>query len=119
MDRVRPTNVAIHRVAAAMELGDVQVAIDLGPRIDTTGLPTERRVRHAIDTARAFARRNRVDSVLDTLLTAERQAPEQVHNHRLSRILVQELVRRPRPPSRAIELAARMDAHRIDPSDRP
>jgi hypothetical protein len=102
-----------------MELGDVQVAIDLGPRIDTTGLPTERRVRHAIESARAFARRNRFDSALDTLLDAEQQAPEQVRYHQLSRILVQEMVRRARPPSRAIELAARMGAHRTDPSDRP
>lgn len=88
-----PTNVAIHRVTTAMELGDMQVAIDLGLRIDT---------------ARAFDRRNRVDSALDTLLNAERQAPEQVRYRQLSRILVQEIIRRPRPPSRAIELAARM-----------
>ena len=113
-----PTNVAIHRVSAAMELGDVQVAIDLGPRIDTAGLPTERRVRHAIETARAFARWNRVESALDTLLEAEFQGPEQVRYHRLSRILVQEIVRRPRPPSRAIELATRMGVHRTNPSDR-
>jgi transcriptional regulator with XRE-family HTH domain len=110
-----PTNVAIHRVSAAMELGDVQVAIDLGPRIDTTALPTERRVRHAIETARAFAHWNRVESALDTLLDAESQAPEQVRYHRLSRILVQEMLRRPRPAPRVIELAARMGVHRTDP----
>ena len=51
-----PTNVAIHRMTAAMELGDVQVAVDLAPRIDASALPTERRVRHAIETARACAR---------------------------------------------------------------
>ncbi|MGH3778070.1 MAG: helix-turn-helix domain-containing protein [Pseudonocardiaceae bacterium] len=113
-----PTNVAIHRVGAAMELGDVQVAIDLGPRIDTTGLPTERQVRHTIETARAFARWNRVDSVLDMLLDAEFQAPEQVRYHRLSRILVQEMLRRPRPPSRAIELAARMGVRTDRRTDR-
>ncbi|MBV8992845.1 MAG: helix-turn-helix transcriptional regulator [Pseudonocardiales bacterium] len=114
-----PTNVAIHRVAVAMELGDGQVAIDLGPRIDTTGLPTERRVRHAIETARAFARRNRVDSALDTLLDAERQAPDQIRYHKLSRILVRDILRRPRPPSRAIELATRMGVHRTGLADKP
>ncbi len=51
-----PTNVAIHRMTAAMELGDVQVALDLAPRIDASGMPTERRVRHAIETARAYTR---------------------------------------------------------------
>ncbi len=114
-----PTNVAIHRVSAAMELGDVQVAIELGPRINTTGLPTERRVRHELETARAFARWNRVESALDVLLAAELQAPEQVRYHRLSRILVREILRRPRPPSRAIELAGRMGVHRTGLPYRP
>lgn len=114
-----PTNVAIHRVTAAMELGDVQIAVDLGPRIVTTGLPTERRVRHSIETARAFARWNRVDSALDLLLDAELQAPEQVRYHRLSRSLVRDMLRRPRPPSRAVELAARMGVRPISPSETP
>ncbi|MEV6925379.1 XRE family transcriptional regulator [Dactylosporangium sp. NPDC051485] len=55
-----PTNVAIHRVATAAELGDVQVAVDLGPRVDTAGLPMERRVRHALEVARAYSTWNRV-----------------------------------------------------------
>ncbi|GGV15570.1 XRE family transcriptional regulator [Streptomyces spectabilis] len=38
-----PTNVAIHKVATAGELGAFQVASDLGPQIDTSGLPVERR----------------------------------------------------------------------------
>ncbi|MGH8909545.1 MAG: helix-turn-helix domain-containing protein [Egibacteraceae bacterium] len=114
-----PTNVAIHRVTAAIELGDVQVAVDLGPRIDTTGLPIERRVRHAIETARAFARYNHVDQALDLLLDAEHEAPEQVRYHRLSRRLVRDMLRHPRLPSRTIELAQRMGVHRTEPSDRP
>jgi hypothetical protein len=35
-----PTNVAIHRVSTAMELGDVQVAVDLGPSLDTSACPS-------------------------------------------------------------------------------
>ncbi|MGH3614603.1 MAG: hypothetical protein ACRDRK_18840 [Pseudonocardia sp.] len=50
-----PTNVDIHRVATAMELGDVQIAVDVGPRLDTTRLPVERCVRHAIEVARAYS----------------------------------------------------------------
>ena len=34
-----PTNVAIHRINTAMELGDVQIALDLGPMLDTSALP--------------------------------------------------------------------------------
>ena len=76
-----PTNVAIHRMTTAMELGDVQVAVDLAPRIDTSALPTERRVRHAIETARAYTARNRRDDALTVLLDAEQLAPEQIRHH--------------------------------------
>jgi len=110
-----PTNVAIHRVTAAMELGDVQVAVDLGPRVDTTTLPVERRVRHAIEIARAYVRRDRADDALALLLDAERYAPEQVRYHRISRILVQEMIRLPRPCDRVIALACRMGVHGTDP----
>ncbi|MDA3644328.1 helix-turn-helix domain-containing protein [Saccharopolyspora indica] len=110
-----PTNVNIHRVTAAMELGDVQVAVDIGPRIDTSALPIERRVRHAIETARAYVRWNRTDDALALLLETERYAAEQVHYHRLSRILVREMIRLPRAPTRAIELAYRMGVHGTDP----
>jgi transcriptional regulator with XRE-family HTH domain len=91
-----PTNVSIHRVATAMDLGDVQVAIDLGPRIDTAGLPLERQVRHALETARALSARNRTDDALATLLDAEQKAPEQVRHHAISRQLVQTWMRRGR-----------------------
>ncbi|GAA3251391.1 helix-turn-helix transcriptional regulator [Pseudonocardia petroleophila] len=83
-----PTNVAIHRMTAAMELGDVQIAVDLAPRIDTSRLPAERRVRHAIETARAYTARNRRDDALGVLLDAEQLAPEQIRHHAISRQLV-------------------------------
>lgn len=110
-----PTNVNIHRVTAAMELGDVQVAVELGPRIDTQALPVERRVRHAIEIARANVRWNRADDALELLLDAEQYGPEQVRYHRLSRILVREMIRLPRPANRAIELAYRMGVHGTEP----
>ncbi|WP_131736019.1 helix-turn-helix domain-containing protein [Actinomadura roseirufa] len=83
-----PTNVRIHRVTTAMALGDVQVALDLIPGIDTTGLPTERRVRHSLEVVNAYHARNKVGRAIDELLTAERRAPEQVHEHVMSRQLV-------------------------------
>jgi transcriptional regulator with XRE-family HTH domain len=83
-----PTNVAIHRMTAALELGDVQIAVDLAPRIDTSGLPAERQVRHAIETARAYTARNRRDDALGVLLDAEQVAPEQIRHHAISRQLV-------------------------------
>lgn len=106
-----PTNVKIHRVTTAMELGDVQVAVDLGPRIDAHAMPVERRVRHAIETARAYVRWNRTDDALALLLDAEQYAPEQVRYHRLSRSLVREMIRSPRPADNSIKLAYRMGVH--------
>ncbi|WP_213010200.1 helix-turn-helix domain-containing protein [Paractinoplanes toevensis] len=103
-----PTNVKIHHVVIANEFGDVQRAIELGPHLDTSALPVERRVRHRIETARAYARWNRTDDALEALLTAERIGPDQVRYHRLSRTLVREMLTRPRPPSLAVALSERM-----------
>lgn len=105
-----PTNVAIHQVNTAMELGDVQVALDLGPTVDTTGLPTERRVRHALELARAYNARNRRDDGLAVLLNAEQIAPEQVRHHFISRQLVLTWMRqlRRKPDLELAGLAARL-----------
>lgn len=105
-----PTNVAIHRVATAGELGDIQIAADLGPRIDTSGMPVERRARHGLEVARALSAWNRTDEALATLLDAEQAAPEQVRHHYLSRELVIGWVRGTRgQPSRPVaDLARRL-----------
>ncbi|SEG40627.1 hypothetical protein SAMN05444920_102905 [Nonomuraea solani] len=74
-----PTNVRIHQVATAIELGDIQVAVDVGARLDTSGLPIERRrARHGLAVAHAFSLRNRTEDALTALLDAEIIAPEQV-----------------------------------------
>lgn len=105
-----PTNVAIHKVATAGELGDFQVASDLAPQIDTSGLPVERRVRHDLEVARALTARNRTDEALAVVLEAEQLAPEQVRHHYMSRELVLGWVRgtRGRPSSSVADLADRL-----------
>ncbi|GIF09806.1 transcriptional regulator [Actinoplanes siamensis] len=105
-----PTNVAIHRVAAAGELGNVQLAIDLGPRVNTAGLPMERRVRHALEVSRAYGAWNRQDEALSVLLDAEQMAPEQVRHHYLGRQLVLTWIRQQRgkPSSELVGLARRL-----------
>ncbi|WP_432109842.1 helix-turn-helix domain-containing protein [Streptomyces sp. AA1529] len=105
-----PTNVAIHRVATAGELGDIQIAADLGQRIDTGGLLVERRVRHSLEVARALSAWNRTDKALATLLDAELMAPEQVRHHYLSRELVIGWIRgtRGRPSQPVADLARRL-----------
>ncbi|WP_260463728.1 XRE family transcriptional regulator, partial [Streptomyces sp. TRM72054] len=105
-----PTNVAIHCVATAGELGDIQIAADLGQRIDTSSLPVERQVRHSLEVARALSAWNRTDEALTTLLEAERAAPEQVRHHYLSRELVIGWIRgtRGRPSQPVADLAHRL-----------
>jgi transcriptional regulator with XRE-family HTH domain len=88
-----PTNVAIHRVNTAMELGDVQIALDIGPGIDTSALPAERRVRHLLDVARAYSQTGQTDDALAAVLEAERLAPELVRHHYIGRQLVLTWVR--------------------------
>jgi transcriptional regulator with XRE-family HTH domain len=105
-----PTNVAIHRVSTAMELGDVQVALDLGPSLDTTSVPTERRVRHALEVARALSAVNQRENALSTVLDAEQLAPEQIRYHFISRQLVQTWIRtgREKPNHQLTGLAQRL-----------
>ncbi|MFJ2215021.1 hypothetical protein ACIQVO_31805 [Streptomyces sp. NPDC101062] len=105
-----PTNVAIHTVATAGELGDHQIAADLGRRIETSGLPVERQVRHSLEVARALAARNQGDEALDILLQAESLAPEQIRHHTMSRELVLRWIRnsRGRPHSNLTALARRL-----------
>lgn len=105
-----PTNVAIHCVAAAGELGDIQIAADLGQRVDTRRLPVERRVRHGLEVARALSSWNRTDEALVALLDAERIGPEQVRHHYLSRELVVGWIRgtRGRPSRLVADLAGRL-----------
>jgi hypothetical protein len=93
-----------------MELGDVQIALDLGPTVDTAELPTERRVRHALELARAYSARNLRDEGLAVLLNAEQIAPEQVRHHFISRQLVLTWMRqrRRKPDLELAGLAARL-----------
>jgi hypothetical protein len=87
-----------------MELGDVQIALDIGPALSTSGLPTERRVRHVLEVARAYSARNRRDEGLAIVLDAERMAPEQVRHHYISRQLVLTWMRQQRNKS-SLDLA--------------
>jgi hypothetical protein len=70
----------------------------------------ERRVRHALEVARAYSSWNRVDDAQAVLLDAEQMAPEQVRHHYLSRQLVLSWVRRQRgaPSPQLVGLARRL-----------
>lgn len=105
-----PTNVAIHRVNTAVELGDIRAALDSGLCLNTDAVPDERRVRYLLDVARVYSMTGSREEALGTMLTAERIAPEQVHRHYVSSEVVMTLTRSAtrKPTSELQKLARRM-----------
>lgn len=100
-----PTNVAVHRVSAALDLGDVAWVADHGQDLDVAALPVERRITHLTDVARALSHLARSDEALGLLLTAEREAPALVRHSAAVRETVKDLQRRvPAARTRSSEL---------------
>lgn len=97
-----PTNVAIHHVAVAVELGDATTAIDRAGQVDASGLGRERRARLAIDLARALEHARKHDRALASLLSAEKLAPDYVRPHPLVREIIGAQLRRTNPELRSL-----------------
>jgi transcriptional regulator with XRE-family HTH domain len=107
-----PTNVAIHRVTVAAELGDAGEALQLAVAVDPARLPeglSSRRAQIHLDLAWAQSQRKRDAEAILHLLEAERTAPEAVRYNVMVRELVREmLARQGRPGTSALhELALR------------
>lgn len=104
-----PTNVALHAVGVAVELGDAGQALDLARDITPQRLSAERQARYDIDLAQAHAMRRQTGEALRCLEEAERLTPEQTRTHRVARAVARDLIQlsgsRPRPELR--ELAER------------
>ncbi|MFD9966665.1 helix-turn-helix domain-containing protein [Streptomyces sp. NPDC059011] len=105
-----PTNVELHAVATAVDLGDAGHALDVAENVDPRGLSSERQARFLLDVARAHAQRRHVGEAVAALLDAEKLAPEQIHSHHFSREVVRDLVQLSgrRVPQPLTELAERM-----------
>jgi hypothetical protein len=105
-----PTNVALHAVDVAVELGDAGQALDLARDIKPDRLSPERQARYDIDLAQAHAMRRQIGEALRCLEEAERLTPEQTRTHRVARAVARDLIQlsgsRPRPELR--ELAERL-----------
>jgi transcriptional regulator with XRE-family HTH domain len=104
-----PTNVRLHTVSVAVDLGDAGEALDVAADIDATGLSPERQVRLQIDVARAHTQRRHTGEALAALLDAERLAPEHVHTHHLAKETMRELLNQQgrRPGAELLEMARR------------
>jgi len=87
-----PTNVALHAVSVAVELGDAGQALELSHRVDPTNLSPERQARYLIDLASAHAMRRQIGDALKCLLEAEVLTPEQTRTHRVARDVARDLL---------------------------
>lgn len=102
-----PTNVRIHEVSVAAELGDYQRASHLGATVDVSRMPIERQVRHRLEVARAHHYQHHHAEAVQLVLEAEHDAPDQVHRHFLTHSLVHSWIQssRVRPTPELTRLA--------------
>jgi transcriptional regulator with XRE-family HTH domain len=76
-----PTNVALHEVSTAVELGDAGEVVRKGEALDPAGFPPGllgRRAQVFIDLARGYTQQRKDAAAVNMLLEAERIAPEAV-----------------------------------------
>ena len=97
-----PVNVAIHAIAAHLQLGDARAAAETGEALNITAIPASlvgRRTQVSLDLARAYAIRRQDAAAVNLLLAAERLSPELVRYDRRTHEVLAELLRREHRPS--------------------
>jgi transcriptional regulator with XRE-family HTH domain len=109
-----PTNLELHRVAAAVELGEGRQAVDthlqrLDPRNFAALLP-ERRAHHLLDLARGYAQIGDLCGAGEALVDGDRLAPSEIRCRPIAHELMSDILRRTRgaPPAPIAELAEHM-----------
>ena len=110
-----PTNVELHRAAAAIELGEGRQAVGIHARLSRRqfgGLLPERRAQHLLDVARGHLMVGELGRAGEALIGADRQAPTEVRTRPIAHDVMTEILRRTKgvPPSLVTELADRMGA---------
>ncbi|BCJ60982.1 helix-turn-helix domain-containing protein [Micromonospora endophytica] len=108
-----PTNVELHRAAAAVELGDGGRAVEVHQRIKPPqfdALLPERRAHHLLDLARGYAQIGDVANAGEMLLRGDRLAPAEIRCRPIAHVVMSDVLRRTRgaPPSLIAELAEHM-----------
>jgi transcriptional regulator with XRE-family HTH domain len=92
-----PTNVAIHGISVAVELGDVTETIRRAEQVNTNSLPADLRERRAqvfIDLGRAYVQRRDDAAATAVFRQAEELAPEEVHYSVPVREALREMLKR-------------------------
>lgn len=108
-----PTNLELHRAAAAVELGDGGRAVEIHQRLAEpafNALLPERRAHHLLDIARGFAQIGDVANAGEMLLRGDRLAPSEIRCRPIAHEVMSDVLRRTRgaPPSPIAELAEHM-----------
>lgn len=92
-----PTNVGVHEVAIAVELGDPAGALNAARRVDVGALLTlERRATHRVQVAHALTQRRRDADAYRQFLAAEQLNPEGLPWDTLAREIIAGMIRRDR-----------------------
>jgi transcriptional regulator with XRE-family HTH domain len=108
-----PTNVQLHRAAAAVELGDGRTAVETHRSIDPEGFAAmlpERRAHHFLDIARGYTQIGDVEKASEMLLEGDRLAPSEIRCRPLAHEVLSDVLRRTRgtPVAPIAELAEHM-----------
>jgi hypothetical protein len=107
-----PTNVAVHTVSVAVELGEYGYALDQAKRVHLSRLPVpERRAHHLLDIARAHEQCKQDSEAVELVLAAEQIAPEEVRLRPATRAMISDILHRAPVVGRELrELAQRLAA---------
>jgi transcriptional regulator with XRE-family HTH domain len=116
-----PTNVALHELSTAVELGDAGEVVRKGEALDPWRFPAGllgRRAQVFIDLARGYTQQRKDAAAVNMLLEAERIAPEAVRYQVIVKEMLRELLRREHRAStpQLRPLAARVGIIREDAS---
>lgn len=105
-----PTNVTLHRAAAAVDLGEHGIAVATHEKLRPDGfnaLLPERRAHHLVDMSRAYTQTGNLDKAAELLLEADRLAPSEIRCRPHAQQVLTGVLRRVRglPPQPLAELA--------------
>lgn len=93
-----PTNVALHRFSAAMELGRTREALEMAERVAVDQAPAvERRLTYHLDAARGYARKHNDIAAVHMLQRIHRESPEELRYSVLVRETLRQLSGRAKP----------------------
>lgn len=110
-----PTNLELHRAAAAVELGEGRLAVEtheqkIVGRDGFNALLPERRAHHMLDLARGFAQIGDLDRAGEALVDGDRLASSEIRCRPIAHEVMSNVLRRTRgtPPAPIAELAEQM-----------